>query len=610
VFRDLLIGRKLAAGFALVILVGAAVGGYALFQMRQAGRNVAIIQEDSLPAIVTLANVRSAANTMRQYQVAIMLSRDPEYVASIFGKADDLNAAFLETLKVYEKTVTREDQRTWLAGFGERWRAYEAVWTQTTDMKLTDRHQEAEILFRTKGQEVYDAAEAYLRDGVDRIARHGAAEAASAKQRFARANVWIVVLLVASVFVGGGCAWFMTRLITVPLRKTVLVLEGVARGELDHTLDVTSHDEIGRMAAAMNTTIAAIRSAITASHDAAAREKQQGDALRRDVDALLEVVSAAAQGDLTRDVPVTGTDAIGQLGHGLRKLFGDLSASIGAIADNAQALATSSEQLTGISQAMSSTSEETSAQANVVSSASAQVSMNVQTVASGTEQMDTSIRDIARNASEAAKVTTDAVRVAEATTATISKLGQSSETIGAVVKVITSIAQQTNLLALNATIEAARAGEAGKGFAVVANEVKELAKETAMATDDIGRRIEAIQTDTLGAVEAIANISAIIDHINDISNTIASAVEEQTATTNEMARSLGEAAKGSIDIAQNISGVAHSARSATKAACDTSGAAAALARMATELRAHVAQFKVRSAPAAHHVTSVGQERAA
>ena len=187
-------------------------------------------------------------------------------------------------------------------------------------------------------------------------------------------------------------------------------------------------------------------------------------------------------------------------------------------------------------------------------------------------------------------MTAVAVKDANKTNETIKHLGESSNQIGEVVKVITSIAQQTNLLALNATIEAARAGEAGKGFAVVANEVKELAKETAKATEDISQKIEAIQTDTRGAVTAIGQISAIIGQINDIQNTIASAVEEQTATTNEISRNVAEAAKGSSEIAQNITGVAEAARHTSSGAADTQKAAGELTRMAAGLQGLVSKF--------------------
>ncbi|MFA5907763.1 MAG: methyl-accepting chemotaxis protein [Vicinamibacterales bacterium] len=254
------------------------------------------------------------------------------------------------------------------------------------------------------------------------------------------------------------------------------------------------------------------------------------------------------------------------------------------IAQTAQTLASSSEELTALSQQMGSGATETAAQANIVSAASEEVSRNVQTVATGTEEMSASIREIAKNANEAAKVATNAVKVAETTNATINLLGESSAEIGKVIKVITSIAQQTNLLALNATIEAARAGEAGKGFAVVANEVKELAKETAKATEDIGQKIEAIQLNTKGAVAAIAQIGEVINQINDISNTIASAVEEQTATTNEITRNVAEAAKGTAEIAQNITAVAQAAKSTSDGAQETQKASNQLSELAAGLQ--------------------------
>lgn len=325
------------------------------------------------------------------------------------------------------------------------------------------------------------------------------------------------------------------------------------------------------------------------------RERQSSAELAAKVDLMLQVVSAAARGDLSHEVPVTGTDAIGQMGEGLQRFLADLRASISGIARTSKTLGSAAEGLSEISQEMSANAEETSAQASTVSAASDQVSKNVQTVAAGTEEMSASIREIARNAAEAARVASSAVNIAAATNATVAKLGESSSEVGKVIKVITAIAQQTKLLALNATIEAARAGEAGKGFAVVANEVKELAKETAKATEDISQKIEAIQSDTRGAVEAIGQISTIINQINEIQTSIAGAVEEQTATTNEMSRSVAEGAKGTNEIARNITGVAQAAQATSTGASRSSEAAQALSRMSAELEKMVGKYSASAA---------------
>lgn len=261
-----------------------------------------------------------------------------------------------------------------------------------------------------------------------------------------------------------------------------------------------------------------------------------------------------------------------------------LQSTLEHVSRNSQTLSASAEELSATAQQLSSNSEETTAQANVAAAAAEQVSKNVATVATSAEEMSASVREIAKSAADAARVATQAVKVAGDTSRTVNKLGESSTEIGKVIKVITSIAQQTNLLALNATIEAARAGEAGKGFAVVANEVKELAKQTAAATEDISQKIEAIQGDTSGAVQAITQISAIISQINDIQNTIASAVEEQTATTNEIARNAGEAARGSTEIAKNVATVSTAAQSTSQGAGSTLTAAGELAKLASELK--------------------------
>jgi len=310
----------------------------------------------------------------------------------------------------------------------------------------------------------------------------------------------------------------------------------------------------------------------------------------RTVRSVQRSVEALAAGDLTVSPEVSSDDELGRMAQSLCAAQRGLREVLSTVGASADAVAASSEELSASAAQISASAQETSAQSGVVAGAAEEVSRSVQTVAAGADQMGVSIREISQNAAEAAQVAAQAVTEAEATTATITKLGESSKEIGDVVKVITSIAEQTNLLALNATIEAARAGEAGKGFAVVANEVKELAQETAKATEDIARRVEAIQGDTTGAVAAIGRISEVIGQINDYQTTIASAVEEQTATTSEMSRSVTEAAAGSGQIADNIGGVSTAADATTQALAQTRTAVDELSRMAADLRTTVVRF--------------------
>ena len=324
---------------------------------------------------------------------------------------------------------------------------------------------------------------------------------------------------------------------------------------------------------------------------------------------ILSFASELRQNNLSiGDFPINAQDEIGRALTALNEMKNNLREVIRSIAGSAAQVASASEELSQTSQQISANAEETSAQAKVVSDSTQQVSQNLQTVATGAEEMGSSIKEIAKNATEAARVATSAVKVAENTTATVSKLGDSSNEIGQVVKVITSIAQQTNLLALNATIEAARAGEAGKGFAVVANEVKELAKETAKATEDISRKIEAIQGDTKAAVEAIASISEVINQVNGISNTIATAVEEQNATTNEMSRNVSEAAHSSGEITSNINGVAQAAESTSRGATDTQKAAQQLVETSAELRRLIEQFNINESTSRAGLSASGSPR--
>ena len=305
-----------------------------------------------------------------------------------------------------------------------------------------------------------------------------------------------------------------------------------------------------------------------------------------------DALEAVADGDLTYNSGVTGRDEVGQMAAALSRAQARLREVMASITTSSNTLAGSAEELSAVSAQVASSAAETSTQSNTAAAAAEQVSRSVQTVAAATEEMSSSIREISSSSADAVRVAAAAVTEAESARMTVAKLGESSAEIGAVVKVITSIAEQTNLLALNATIEAARAGEAGKGFAVVASEVKDLAQETARATGDISQRIEAIQADTDAAVAAIGRIATIIDEVNTYQTTIASAVEEQSATTAEMSRNVAQAADGSTSIAQNIEVVASAAQSSSTGIGEAQRSASELAQLSSELRELVSRFRI------------------
>jgi methyl-accepting chemotaxis protein len=313
---------------------------------------------------------------------------------------------------------------------------------------------------------------------------------------------------------------------------------------------------------------------------------------------ITDLLKKMAAGDLTLRLEDARSDELGEIARWFNDSLEKLRDAIARVASSAGGVTTSTEELTSASQEMSTNSDDTTKQAGAAASTTDEVSRNLQTVATGAEEMSASLGEIAKNVGEASAVAKEAVKMAESTNHMMTKLGVSSAEIGKVIKVITSIAEQTNLLALNATIEAARAGDAGKGFAVVANEVKELAKQTAKATDEIKHKIETIQSDTSRSVTAIGTIGAIIDQIANITSVISISVEQQNSTTAEMARNITEGAKGSSEIARNITGAAQSATNTSSGAQNMRRATQTLGKMSVELTQLVARFKYAAADTA------------
>ena len=752
--RNMRVSWKLRLGFAAVVLVGVGVGAYSIYQMSRLNGELQEINSDWMPGIKAAGEVRFHAGAVRRNQALYALAIGPAEQADSLRRLNEEVEALRSARKDMEGQLAAGAEQDTFREFAAAFDKYFATHDRLLEAVKDGKTAEANALLRGEYTTLFRQAADAMNRLVDLHVKGGEESAKTGVDTYAAAKTWILSLLAAAVVAGGLIAWFIARIICRPVNQTVDVLEAMAKGDYSRKLAVTSTDEMGRMATALNATVDAVNAAVSSAKEAAAnaaavsavleavgksktpaeaaaaalsaarsafgfaygsfwtlegdalrftcengsvneefaratanarfregeglsgrawrardlvfvkdlgevtdccrrapaqkagvksgfcfpltvggsvvgtmdfftletvapteerlnalrnvgrlvsaaldriqtqeREAQAAAELKRKVDEMLSVVNAAAKGDLTQVVTVKGEDAIGRMGEGLAAFLGELRGTIGSIGQNGHSLASSAEELSAVSTQMTANADETSTQANVVSAASEQVSKNVQSVATAAEEMSASIKEIAKNAAEAARVATNAVKVATRTNGTIAKLGESSAEIGNIVKVITGIAQQTNLLALNATIEAARAGEAGKGFAVVANEVKELAKETAKATEDISKKIEAIRADTAESVEAIVEIGTIIATVNDISNTIASAVEEQTATTNEITRTIAEASKGSSEIAANITGVAQAAKSTSTGSSDTQKAAVELSRMSADLQKTVAKFK-------------------
>lgn len=568
--NNMKLGTKLIGGFIIVALICVAIGIFGVIKIKQLDDADTALYEQNTKPISSLTNLTASFQRIRIATRDILEADDAsareEYVRAISSLEEDIAR---ESADLEKSAVTPEMKQS-LDEFKRAHRTYDGVVSSIVSLAKDKKDEEARTIIRKHAntvvaeQAAIDKMVSLKISEAKRVAENNDATGATTT------NAMYVGVIVAA-FIALGLGILLTRSITRPMTAMTEVARRIAVGDVTQTIDLHSGDELGILADSFRAMSETIQN------------------LRTELGSLIE---AAKSGDLTRHGDATRfKGAYAELLNGVNEMLQVFRDALQRIAKMATPLAASSEELNRVSQQMGSSADETSTQANVVSAASEQVSRNIQTVATGADEMSASIKEIAKNTAEATKVAMSAVKTADATNETIAKLGQSSAEIGQVIKVITSIAQQTNLLALNATIEAARAGEAGKGFAVVANEVKELAKETAKATEDISQKIEAIQTDTKGAVAAIAQIGNVIGQINDIQNTIASAVEEQSATTNEISRNLAEAAKGGVEITRNITGVAEAARTTTSAATDTQKSAQGLEGMAAELQTLVARFK-------------------
>ncbi len=304
-----------------------------------------------------------------------------------------------------------------------------------------------------------------------------------------------------------------------------------------------------------------------------------------------DVLKRVAEGDLTPRLAVRARNEVGQMAESLNLALDSLSQVMRGVVHRTAALSGAAQSLSTLSSELTGSADDTTNKAGVASSSGEEVSASVRDVSAATEEMAASIREVSRSSGEAVRAASDAVQEAATAQEVVKRLGTSSAEIGEVVAVIRSIAEQTNLLALNATIEAARAGEAGRGFAVVASEVKELAKGTSNATGDIGAKVEVLQRDCQGVVEALTRIHGTIHKVNEFQSSIAGAVEEQTIVTQTISRNLTEAAQGTSDISRNVVGVAAASAQTLAGAAEVKTASSHVAQLGEELKDLVARFQ-------------------
>ena len=379
-----------------------------------------------------------------------------------------------------------------------------------------------------------------------------------------RALTGIVVAALLMAF-GGVLAlvgyWVASARVSAPIGEITAAMSKISSGDKQANVPFLDRlDEVGAMAHAL---------------DIFKKNLLETDRLRAEQEAM-----KAEQEELKKKAEIEKKAA-------MQKLADDFEASIRGVVNT---VSSASTELQVTAQAMSATAEQTNQQASAVAAASEQASTNVQTVATAGEELSASITEISRQVSQSSEMTQQAVEQAERTNVQIRSLAEAAQKIGDVVKLINDIAGQTNLLALNATIEAARAGEAGKGFAVVASEVKSLANQTAKATEEISSKIAEMQSATGDSVQAIHSISETISSINEIATTIASAIEEQGAATQEISRNVQQAAKGTQEVSSNIGGVTQAASDTGSAATQVLSSASELAQQGELLREKVDNF--------------------
>ncbi len=563
--KSLTIRTALLTVSLAVLLLSLAVGVDVMISLKTLNDGANALYDDVMPGVEAAEEMNVAFGDLRIAGAEHLMATGAAEQEAAQKDIDAASAAFDEWAKKYEATLSGDaasasdaadiaGERESLAAITGGFESYEQLDKTYLELSRTGKDDEAGDLFRGEMKKVYDEVGTRLDSLIDD--NNGDADIVNDDNDATYASTWwtVAAMIAALILLAVGLIAFAMGGVVKPIQRVVLSMSDLAGGNKQVTIPYTDRrNELGAMAAA----IQVFRDNMI-----------EADRLR----AEQEEAKARAEAERRRS---------------MLDMADKFEAGVGGVVS---AVTTAAGELQKTAQTLSATAEETSRQSGVVAAAAEEMTQNVQTVAAATEELAASIHEISGQVTESTRIVGDAVAQADETNAKVQHLSAAAQKIGEVVTLINSIAGQTNLLALNATIEAARAGDAGKGFAVVASEVKNLATQTAKATDDIAEQVRSIQDSTDSSAQAIQGITQTIGRVSEIATTIASAVEEQGAATQEISRNVQQAATGSTEVSSNIAGVTEASQQTSAGSTQVLSAASELARNGTLLQQQVSDF--------------------
>jgi methyl-accepting chemotaxis protein len=547
------IRAKIIAVIAVLLIVMTGMGIFAIRQMNVINASTVDIQTSWLPSVRVLGELRANTITYRVLVRSHILATDEAGKAAqaklLVSSAEGID----KTRKSYEPLISSPEEQAIYNEFVQLWTSYVGEVANLLVVSQKEEFAKARDLNADKVNPIGLKADEVLKKDIDLNNRGAEAAAADSASSFALAFKMLIGILGLSILLGVGIGFYLVRDVSRGIASIVTPMRALGAGDL--TAEVPHQGE--------NTEIG-----------------QMADTLQVFKDALIAKKAADAAAAAEADAKIARGQRVDNITRQFETMIGELVGS----------LSSSSTELEAAADTLTTTAEATGKISNEAAITSQEVSSNVQSVASATEEITSSVQEIGRQVQEASRVAGEAVRQAQKTNSSIVELTNAASRIGDVVKLISAVAEQTNLLALNATIEAARAGDAGRGFAVVASEVKALAAQTSKATEEISLQIGGIQSATEASVETIREISSTINLISEISSTIAAAVEEQGAATQEISRNIQHAAQRSNSLSGNINDVSRGAGETGSASSQVLSSAQMLATDSGRLKIEVEKF--------------------